>query len=74
MDRPIKEKIKEKMKKVLTKVGGSGILTERLAEGTEDQRELKKCLTNVGARGKLNEFAPEGVNRLEKGPEQGDRG
>ena len=59
---------------MLTKVGGSGILTERLAEGTKDQRELKKCLTNVGARGKLNEFAPEGMNRLEKGPEQGDRG
>ena len=64
----------EKMKKVLTKVGGSGILTERLAGGTEDQRELKKCLTNVRVRGKLSEFAPEGVNRLEKGLEQGDRG
>ena len=34
----------EKMKKVLIKAGGSGILTERLAEGTKDQRELKKVL------------------------------
>lgn len=49
MDRPIKEKIKEKMKKVLTKVGGSGILTERLAEGTKDQRELKKVLDKRGS-------------------------
>ena len=39
----------EKMKKVLTKVGGSGILTERLAEGTEDQRELKKVLDKRGS-------------------------
>ena len=44
MDRPIKEKIKEKMKKVLTKGSEGGILTERFAEGTKDQRELKKVL------------------------------
>ena len=59
---------------MLTKGSEGGILTERLAGGTKDQRELKKCLTNVGARGKLNKFASEGVNELEKGPEQGDRG
>ena len=32
------------MKKVLTKGSEGGILTERFAEGTKDQRELKKVL------------------------------
>ena len=38
--------MRKKTKKVLTKGCGGGILTERLAEGTKDQREreLKKVL------------------------------
>ena len=71
---------------MLTKAALGGILSERLARGTENWigsreternagrpfgKKQKKCLTNARARDKINEFAPNGANDLKENRNKG---